>query len=67
MRFSQNGFYVEQYVKCPVSGVLIYVDRTKDYVVHNGQIYASQWCVDWEAARTKRKAAEAAAAQGKPE
>jgi len=54
MKFSHNGFYIEHYTKCTNCGVLIYEASSKDHVYHDGQIYCSQWCVDWKTKRDER-------------
>ncbi|MBB2932595.1 hypothetical protein [Paraburkholderia silvatlantica] len=65
MKFSQNGLYVERYIKCANCGTLIYADdkhQQAQSVQRGGQLFCSQWCVDWREAREKREAeAEAAA------
>jgi N-methylhydantoinase B len=62
MKFSQNRFYIESYTKCANCGVLIYDDSPEDQaslVRHDGQVYCSQWCVDWKRARDARKSTPA--------
>ncbi len=57
MRFSANGLYIEEYVKCANCGVLIYEsDRAESVEAENKGLFCSQWCVDWADAREKRKA-----------
>ena len=52
MKFADNGYYIEQYVKCENCGVLIYEDgKTIDDAP--GRPFCSQWCIDWY---TQRKA-----------
>ncbi|MDF1586812.1 hydantoinase B/oxoprolinase family protein [Marinimicrococcus flavescens] len=45
MRFSRNGYFIEEYVKCSVSGALIYGEP---YAEENGRIYADAWCRAWD-------------------
>lgn len=62
MKFSQNGFYIESYTKCPNCGVLMYEDSAEDranLVVHEGTKYCSQRCVDWKIDRDARRAGKA--------
>jgi N-methylhydantoinase B len=50
MRFSENGYYVEKYVKCANCGLLIYgkgvLGRAGD-----SHLYCSEWCVKWSELR----------------
>lgn len=58
MKFSQNGLYIEKYVKCANCGTLIYTNdaaQMKQVVEQNGQTMCSQWCVNWAEARTQRR------------
>jgi N-methylhydantoinase B len=56
MRFSENGFYIERYIKCGTCGVLIYESEGQPVLTHDGVTYCSQWCIDWKIAREKRRA-----------
>lgn len=51
MRFSDNGYYIERYVKCDNCGVLIYDDGMTANVNDDAGLYCSQWCIDWASAR----------------
>lgn len=51
MKFSDNGYYIEQYVKCDNCGVLIYDDGIEADVDERTQRYCSNWCVEWARAR----------------
>jgi hypothetical protein len=55
MRFSENGLYVERYIKCSTCGVLIYYKENQQLLTHDGLIYCSQWCIDWKKAREARR------------
>ena len=55
MRFSENGLYIERYIKCGNCGVLIYEKKDQQILTHDGVTYCSQWCVDWKIAREKRR------------
>lgn len=44
MRFSSNGYYIEQYVKCCNCGQLIYGEPTKS---RGDDKFCSEWCVEW--------------------
>ncbi|CAN7806592.1 hypothetical protein [Paraburkholderia hospita] len=58
MKFSQNGLYIEKYVKCANCGTLIYANDSAQMaqtVEQDGQTMCSQWCVDWAEARTQRR------------
>lgn len=60
MKFAQNRLYIESYDKCPNCGLLLYekpANEVDTSVVHDGRKYCSQWCVDWEADRARRRAA----------
>ena len=52
MRFSDNGYYVEEYIKCNNCGVLIY--RKPVAVSLHGKLrrYCSDWCVEWDLQRS---------------
>jgi N-methylhydantoinase B len=54
MRFSDNGYYVERYVKCANCGLLIYGSGHKHEVAGTTGLYCSPWCIEWA---TKRAAA----------
>jgi hypothetical protein len=55
MKFSENGLYVERYIKCGTCGVLIYVKEDQPILIHDGVTYCSQWCIDWRKAREARR------------
>jgi N-methylhydantoinase B len=44
MRFSENGYFIDRYQKCSVTGSLIYGEPA---VTEDGKIYASEWARDW--------------------
>ena len=56
MKFSENGFYIERYIKCAACGVLIYQSQGQPVLIDDGVTYCSQWCIDWKIAREKRRA-----------
>ena len=56
MRFSENGLYVERYIKCGTCGALIYEKRDQELLTHEGITYCSQWCIDWKQSRDARRA-----------
>ena len=60
MKFSQNGLYIERYIKCVNCGVLIY-EGTEDDVAKrvepDGSLFCSSWCVDWAREREARHGA----------
>ena len=51
MRFSDNGYYIERYVKCDNCGVLIYDEGISATVKGKDQLFCSDWCVQWFTAR----------------
>ena len=53
MRFSDNGYYIERYVKCDNCGVLIYDDGITASVEGIAHLFCSDWCVKWFTARAK--------------
>jgi hypothetical protein len=55
MKFSENGLYVERYIKCGTCGVLIYNKRDQELLIHDGNHYCSQWCIDWRKTREARR------------
>ncbi len=60
MKFAPNRLYIESYDKCPNCGVLLY-ERTVSgggTVVSEGKIYCSDWCLEWQRDRIKRRQTE---------
>ncbi|MCF3932018.1 hydantoinase B/oxoprolinase family protein [Acuticoccus sp. M5D2P5] len=51
MRFSDNGFYVEKYVKCANCGLLVYGPGIQ--TEGSRDIYCSDWCVEWAGLKAK--------------
>jgi hypothetical protein len=50
MRFSENGYYIEAYVKCDNCGVLIYDDGlTSESELQRDLIFCTPWCIEWHA------------------
>ena len=47
MRFSDNRFYIEKYVKCANCGMLIYDKGIEKELFGKTHLYCSQWCVEW--------------------
>ena len=54
MRFSENGFYVESYVKCANCGLLIYDDGLPGQRHDQAVVFCSPWCVEWAGLRDSR-------------
>ncbi|GAB5469745.1 MAG: hypothetical protein Kilf2KO_27750 [Rhodospirillales bacterium] len=51
MKFSNNGYYIERYVKCDNCGVLIYGDGIAARVKEEERLFCSDWCKEWNSAR----------------
>jgi len=51
MRFSGNGYYLEDYTKCANCGVLLYGEHRTAEVEGKARPYCSAWCVNWDTAR----------------
>jgi len=51
MRFSNNGYYIERYVKCDNCGVLIYGEGIRAEVRQVPKLFCSDWCLQWNEAR----------------
>ncbi len=52
MQFSDNGYYIERYIKCDNCGVLIYDEGgVKADVKGQVMLFCSDWCVQWNTAR----------------
>ncbi len=51
MRFSDNGYYIERYIKCDNCGVLLYEDGLKGEVAGEAKLFCSDWCQQWASAR----------------
>ena len=55
MKFSENGLYIERYIKCGTCGVLIYENSDQQLLTVENVTYCSQWCIDWKNARAARR------------
>jgi N-methylhydantoinase B len=53
MRFSENGFYIEKYLKCANCGLLVYGAGVTALVDGKKCLYCSDWCVEWAALRER--------------
>ncbi|OBR46279.1 hydantoinase B/oxoprolinase family protein [Paraburkholderia tropica] len=51
MRFSENGYFIEKYIKCANCGKLIYGEPP--VVTASNKTYCGDWCETWQAARTQ--------------
>jgi 5-oxoprolinase (ATP-hydrolysing)/N-methylhydantoinase B len=49
MRFSDNGLYVEKYLKCENCGALLYGGKSHRV---GGKLFCSEWCIDWLQAKS---------------
>jgi len=47
MRFSENGYYIEKYVKCANCGLLIYGAGIGGERHGRTALFCSEWCVEW--------------------
>ena len=49
MKFAQNGYYIEEYVKCTNCGVLIYETGTAAHYLEGDKQspYCTKWCIEW--------------------
>jgi hypothetical protein len=47
MRFSDNGYYIERYIKCDNCGVLIYESKT-ERPSREDTVFCSRWCQEWK-------------------
>ena len=52
MRFSDNGYYLEEYTKCDNCGVLIYRKPIHVSLDSKPRRYCSDWCVEWDIQRS---------------
>jgi len=55
MRFSENGYYIEKYLKCANCGMLVYGRGQTHEVAGRNQLFCSDWCVDWARLRAERE------------
>ena len=55
MKFSENGLYIERYIKCGNCGVLIYQRADQELLTDDGETYCSPWCIDWKNSREERR------------
>ena len=51
MRFSDNGYYIEKYIKCDNCGVLLYDQDLETDSVEGADLFCSDWCKEWAALR----------------
>ena len=51
MRLSENGYYVEKYVKCANCGLLIYDEGQSVERGGGVRVYCSDWCIEWSSLR----------------
>ena len=50
MRFAENGYYIEKYVKCDNCGVLIYDEGLRsDSGAQRDLVFCTRWCIEWHA------------------
>lgn len=54
MRFSDNGYYIEKYVKCSNCGMLVYGKGQNHEVAGKTQLFCSDWCAEWATLRADR-------------
>jgi N-methylhydantoinase B len=55
MRFSENGFYIERYVKCANCGLLIYDQGIEAQRREKAEVFCSDWCIQWADLRESGK------------
>ena len=55
MKFSENGLYIERYIKCGNCGVLIYQRADQELLTDDGETYCSPWCIEWKNSRKERR------------
>ena len=53
MRFSDNGYYIERYVKCDNCGMLIYGEGLRGAPGGRAWLFCSEWCIAWADARAR--------------
>ena len=53
MRFSENGYYIERYVKCANCGMLVYGKGQTHEVAGSNQLFCSDWCAEWARLRAE--------------
>jgi N-methylhydantoinase B len=51
MRFSENGYYVERYVKCANCGPLVYGEGLPLERDGTPLVFCSEWCIRWSELR----------------
>ena len=54
MKFAENGYYIEKYIKCDNCGVLIYDEplRAEETALAD-QVFCGAWCVEWKMQRER--------------
>jgi len=53
MRFSENGFYIEKYLKCANCGLLVYGAGVTAQLDGKSRLYCSDWCAEWAGLRER--------------
>jgi hypothetical protein len=53
MRFSENGFYIEKYLKCANCGLLVYGAGVTARLNGKSCLYCSDWCAEWAGLRER--------------
>lgn len=48
MRFSDNGYYIERYIKCDNCGVLLYEGDEGEHPKQADMVFCSHWCQEWK-------------------
>ena len=46
MKFSENQYYIEKYIKCDNCGMLIYGEGLKKSI-GSKTLFCSEWCIEW--------------------
>jgi N-methylhydantoinase B len=55
MRFSENGYYVERYLKCANCGLLVYGAGVQAESRGKLALFCSDWCVEWAALTARQE------------
>ena len=55
MKFSGNGLYIEEYLKCANCGYLIYEADLDKSIKVGSKLFCSEWCNDWHDEREKKE------------
>jgi N-methylhydantoinase B len=58
MKFSENRYYLEAYIKCDNCGVLLYDSDSDKIIQVDKHRFCSNWCLQWHDSRKQHVSLE---------